>query len=136
MSGKLTCDTSVIVPALLAWHSEHEPARAALAQGVEQVAAHVLIECYSVLTRLPAPHRLAPQAAQDVVGALPWEVCVLPGPQYGPLVRRLASADIRGGAAYDALVAATAAHFDLTLLTRDRRARSTYDVIGARYSLV
>ena len=43
---------------------------------------------------------------------------------------------IAGGAVYDALIGATAAHHNLTLLTRDRRARWTYDAIGARYSVI
>ncbi|WP_207792834.1 PIN domain-containing protein [Nocardioides acrostichi] len=59
------------------------------------MSAHVLLETYSVLTRLPAPHRIAP--------------------------------------VYDALIAATAVHHSATLLTRDRRARATYDFVHAHY---
>ncbi|RHW25996.1 hypothetical protein D0Z08_16850 [Nocardioides immobilis] len=43
---------------------------------------------------------------------------------------------IGGGAVYDALVAATAAEHGMVLLSRDRRARSTYDAIGVRYQIV
>jgi len=41
-------------------------------------------------------------------------------------------AGVSGGAAYDALVAATAAEHDRTLLTLDRRAAATYVRMGAR----
>ena len=47
------CDTSVLVPALVSWHEAHERARAAIRE-VSCVPAQVLVECYSVLTRLGA----------------------------------------------------------------------------------
>jgi predicted nucleic acid-binding protein len=47
----------------------------------------------------------------------------------------LAAHGIRGGAVYDALVGATARHHGRSLITRDRRARTTYDAVGVSYSL-
>lgn len=135
MSGT-TCDTSALVAALLSWHPEHEAARAAVRDSVTTIPGHVLLEVYSVLTRLPAPHRLAPDAAARAVDALALDVVTLPPEQHTALIRSLARAGVRGGAIYDALIGATAAHHGLTLLTRDRRARATYDVIGARYSIL
>jgi len=41
-----------------------------------------------------------------------------------------------GGARYDALIAETAKRAGAQLLTRDRRALSTYEKIGVRYELV
>ncbi|WP_067436168.1 type II toxin-antitoxin system VapC family toxin [Nocardioides jensenii] len=131
-----TCDTSVLVPALLAWHPDHAACRRAVTGSVDTVPAHVLLECYSVLTRLPAPHRLAAADAAQAVGALPWKPLTLPAGRHRDIVMTLARDGIRGGAVYDALVAATALHHDRLLLTRDRRARSTYDVIGVRHTLV
>lgn len=52
----LACDTSVLVPALVAWHSEHRETRSAVEE-LDAVPAHVLLETFSVLTRLPSPHR-------------------------------------------------------------------------------
>jgi predicted nucleic acid-binding protein len=37
---------------------------------------------------------------------------------------------IRGGALYDALIAATARHHDHTLITADRRAAPVYTALG------
>ena len=130
-----TCDTSVLVPALLGWHPDHEASRSAL-RSVTALPAHVLVECYSVLTRLPAPHRVAPPDAGAVLGALRVKPVSLPAARQASLVPELARLGIRGGAVYDALVARTAAHHDLELVTRDRRARATYDRLGVRYELV
>lgn len=134
-SSATTCDTSVLVAALLSWNPGHQAARVAISS-VEIIPAHVLLEAYSVLTRLPAPHRLAPGAASQAIGALSFTACTLPDDQHQDLVRSLAGAGVRGGAVYDALIGATAAHHTLTLLTRDRRARWTYDAVGASYSVL
>jgi predicted nucleic acid-binding protein len=58
-------DTSCIVAAVCSWHEHHAAAAAAIEARYEAgdrlaVAAHGLVEAYAVLTRLPAPHRLAP----------------------------------------------------------------------------
>lgn len=60
----------------------------------------------------------------------------LPAGASRDLVERLGRARITGGSAYDALVAATSRHHGLRLLTRDRRARATYDVIGVEYTVL
>lgn len=130
-----SCDTSVLVAALLSWHPQHATARAAMS-GVQTIPAHVLLELYSVLTRLPAPHRLTPGAASQIIDALTLEVCTLPPDEHPALVRRLSAGGVRGGATYDALIGATAAHHGLQLLSRDRRARATYDVVGAHSVLI
>ncbi|MCK0112624.1 type II toxin-antitoxin system VapC family toxin [Ornithinimicrobium sp. F0845] len=130
-----SCDTSVLVAALLSWHPQHEVARTAMG-GVQILPAHVLLELYSVLTRLPAPHRLAPEAAAEVIDALKLDIRTLPADEHHALLRRLAVAGVRGGATYDALVGATAAHHGLQLLSRDRRARATYDAVGAASILI
>lgn len=136
MSGGLTCDTSVLVPVLLSWHENHRAARRAVLGEVQHVPAHVLLETYSVLTRLPAPHRISPVSAADAVARLPMTALVLPGDAHSGLVNDLGRARVRGGAVYDALVAATARHHGLRLLTRDRRARATYDVVGVEYTVL
>ncbi|MBK9180934.1 MAG: hypothetical protein IPM45_15460 [Acidimicrobiales bacterium] len=52
------------------------------------------------------------------------------------LVRRLAAPGVEGGAVYDGLVGLTAAQHGETLLTRDRRAIRTYELLGVRYEVV
>lgn len=133
MTAGSTCDTSVLVPALASWHPDHERTRVAIIHRVTALSAHVLMESYSVLTRLPAPHRFAPADAAAVL-ALTIRTVTLPGDDHQDLVVEMARHGIRGGAAYDALIAATARHHDLELLTRDRRAHATYDVVGVRYT--
>ena len=49
------------------------------------------------------------------------------------VVVALAASGIGGGAVHDGIIAATAKVHDLTLLTLDRRAESTYEAIGADY---
>lgn len=130
-----TCDTSVLVPALIEDHPEHEAAHAAMS-AVTALPAHVILETYSVLTRLPPPLRISAGDAETAIGALRHEVVGLPAGQTRRLVADCARRGVVGGAIYDAVVAATAAHHDLRLLTRDRRARSTYDAIGTRYTVL
>lgn len=136
VQGSATCDTSVLVAALTSWHPQHERARAQITERVRSVPAHVLLECYSVLTRLPAPHRIAPVHAGGVLDQVGLGTLALPDGEQRALARRLARAGVRGGASYDGLVGATALHHDLTLLTSDRRARTTYDALGVGYELV
>lgn len=131
-----TCDTSVLVPAVVAWHPRHAAAREAIEARVDSIPAHVFVECYSVLTRLPAPHRLSVEVARHVLDVLDLRLLVLPARGHRAMVTELAEAGISGGAAYDGLVAATARHHGLRLLSADRRARPTYDAMGAGYELL
>lgn len=130
-----TCDTSVLVAALAAWHEQHEVARDAV-RGVRAVPAHVLLETYSVLTRLPADHRLSPLVAATAIDALPWKVIALPPEHQSASIPRLARVGIAGGSVYDAQIALTAQHHGLTLLTRDTRARRVYDSLGIAFTML
>jgi len=133
---RLTADTSIVVPALLAWHDGHARAAAAL-KGVRCLPAHALAESFSVLSRLPAPNGLRPSQAQILLDrAFPDEPLTLsPSGHYG-VILRLAKAEVGGGRAYDAIIGATAAEADVLLLTADRRAMSTYGLVGAKFELV
>ena len=124
-----TADTSVLVAALAAWHPRHVEARQRLG-GVDRVVAHVLVETFSVLTRLPAPHRISAADAQSALAGLPWQVVALPAAGYQPLLAVAAAQGISGGAVYDALICVTAREHQLTVLTNDARSRRTYDALG------
>lgn len=130
-----TCDTSVLVPALVSWHPAHQTCRQALVD-VGTVPAHVLIEGYSTLTRLPAPHRVAPRDAAALIAGLPFEPVAMDPSHTAKMIARLGAGGVRGGATYDALIAATALQHDLDLITRDARARSTYESVGVRHHLL
>ncbi len=124
-----TPDSSVLIAALATWHARHADARGALG-GVQGVIGHALVETFSVLTRLPAPYRIAAPDASAAIAGLPWPTVVLPGSDVASLVTGAANMGLRGGAVYDALIAATALHHGLSLLTLDVRARKTYDLVG------
>lgn len=127
-----TPDTSVLVAALASWHPRHADAHRAVA-GVDAVVAHVLIETFSVLTRLPAPHRVAAVDVAAALQRLPWRPVGLPAAHHLTVLGVSADLGVGGGAVYDALVAATAREHGLDLVTSDVRARRTYDAVGARY---
>ena len=102
-----------------------------------RLLAHVGIETYSVLTRLPPPHRVAPDVAREFLrSSFAFPVITLPARGYDELLRVAAQMGLTGGAIYDALVGATARSSDATLLTLDARAASAYQIVDARYRLL
>ena len=132
----IAADTSVVVAGFASWHEAHAPARAALAKQ-PRIPAHVALESYSVLTRLPPPHRFAPRLAGELLATQFRDLMLtLPARQQQSLIAFAIEAGITGGAIYDALVAATAKHAGATLLTRDRRAIPTYELVGASFEFV
>ena len=106
-------DTSVLVPALLVKHPNHESAgrwlrSAKIGEHRCVVAAHSLAEVYSNLTGLPYSPRISPPLAlefiqesilshADVVGLTPQE--------YVSVLGQMAKLGVAGGAIYDALIA-------------------------------
>ena len=133
----IAVDSSVAVAALLAAHESHEPARVCLLERRPRLVAHAAFETYSVLTRLPLPDRLAPQAAWALLDrAFPTAPLLLRAAGLRNLLASLAEAGIGGGAVYDGLVAGTAKDFGAELLTLDRRAVPTYSAVGVRFQLL
>ncbi len=132
----IAVDTSVVVAGFASWHEGHRSAAAALARK-PRVPAHVLVEAYSVLTRLPPPHRApADLVAIFLAERFPDAPLVLPARAHLELLETSARTGLAGGAVYDALIAATAQRAGATLLTRDRRARAVYDRMKVRYELI
>lgn len=129
-------DTSVLVAGFATWHEGHESAVRALGRGVRLIA-HTAVETYSVLTRLPPPHRVAPVAVQayltDIASS---DYLTLDAREYRGLIDRLAEHDVTGGATYDAVVGFTAKAAGATLLTRDVRAVKTYERLRVDVELV
>ena len=110
---RIAVDTSVIVAGLFAWHEHHEPALSALQGALDADAevvlpARVLIEAYSVMTRLPAQHRLAPaDAYQALKGTFSGAIIVgLPPSESWTFLEDAIEKEIRGGAVYDAEILA------------------------------
>lgn len=123
-------DTSLVVAAFASWHETHEPARRALDAGL-RLPEHCALETYSVLTRLPAPHRAPGDVVRDFLKArFPEAFLRLSPASYRSFLLGLWERKVVGGAAYDALVAATAAEHSAELLTCDRRAAAIYERYG------
>lgn len=124
-------DTSVVVAAFASWHEHHDAARRALDGGLRLVE-HCALETYSVLTRLPAPHRSPGAVVSAFLRArFPEPFLRLNAAAYRRFVLDLPARTVAGGASYDALVAACAAAAGATLMTCDRRAAGTYERYGA-----
>ena len=129
-------DTSVVVAAFASWHENHEAARRALDGGLRLVE-HCALETYSVLTRLPPPHRTSGEVVRDFLAArFPQPFLRLSEAAYKEFILGLPDQGVTGGAAYDALVAATAAGCDAELITCDRRALPVYERYGVRTQLL
>jgi len=129
----VTADTSVVVPAVLGWHEQHEVAAPAV-RDVDRLPSHVLAEAYSVLTRLPHGLSLTPRDASDLLlDTFPEPPLLLEAREHCALLTTLAAAGIRGGAVYDALVGAIAVRASALLLTLDGRAARAYQTVGVNY---
>jgi len=125
-------DTSLVVAAFATWHEHHESARRVLDGGVRLIE-HCALETYSVLTRLPPPHRSpGPVVREFMHSRFPEPFLRLTGPAYRTFILGLPDRGVTGGAAYDALVAATAAASGAELFSCDRRAAAIYDGYGVR----
>lgn len=128
-------DTSVLVAGFASWHEAHAPARRALSGCA--TLGHCLLETYSVLTRLPPPHRVRPDVAAEWLDRVVTDApLVLDPADLRDLPRTLSDAGVTGGATYDALVATTAMRHGAELLSLNLRALSIYRTIGVRHRLL
>lgn len=84
------------------------------------IAGHSLLESYSVLTRLPPPHRMSPEitlrllsetlATSDIV------ICGVDPQGYWLVLREMARSEVAGGRVYDAAIAHAAKRAGATAL--------------------
>lgn len=133
---RLTADTSVVIPAVCAWHNAHSATLEAVA-GVTCLAAHVVLEAVATLTRLPGGLAVSSAQAVTVVRQrFPDPPMVLSADGHLRLVEIIKVTGLRGGQVYDALVAATTTSGGAVLLTRDRRAEPAYRAVEATVRFV
>jgi predicted nucleic acid-binding protein len=124
-------DSSVVIAAFATWHEYHATARDVMV-GRPRLIAHAAVEAYSVLTRLPPPHRAHPAIVHAFITERFTEpFLTLSETGYQELLATVAAGRILGGPAYDALIAFTAAEHQATLLSLDQRATATYEAVGA-----
>lgn len=126
----LACDTSVALPLLVRNHTAHDLVTGWAQGRTLHLAGHALVETFSVLTRLPTGLRASPADAARLLTARFAGPLLLSEQTTLQLPDLLASLDIAGGAAYDALVALAARDHTATLATLDARARGTYEIVG------
>ena len=113
-----------MIAAISSWHDHHERARREIENRLSRkqrmvVAGPTLIEAYAVLTRFPAPHRIAPVDARSLLEAnflQGVKVVALGVAAYGVLLRGAPDADISGGQTYDAVIAACARKAQVNVL--------------------
>jgi predicted nucleic acid-binding protein len=107
----IAVDTSVVIAGLLSWHEFHESAAAALngliGRRLLLLPQPVLIESYSVMTRLPSPHRLRAEVAHELLAASFKDVPigVLPPRKSWDFLQTCVSEGVAGGRTYDAAIA-------------------------------
>ncbi len=113
----LALDASVVVALVAGWHEKHEVTRSALeAMGRKGhdlfVPTPALIESYSVLTRLPPPHRLSPKVALQLLRAN-FERTRTPAllrTQVWKTLDEAVERAVAGGRVHDWIIARTASH--------------------------
>lgn len=138
-SGKgpeVLVDTSVAVALTVADHEHHAATVRLLGARRLGLAGHAAFETFSVLTRLPPPARRTPATVARLLSVSFPHSRFLGAKAAGTLLAELQTAEIAGGAVYDALVGAAANEHGLTLATRDRRALETYRALGVRVELL
>lgn len=129
-------DTSLVIAAFASWHESHDGARRALDGGLRLIE-HCALETYSVLTRLPAPHRTSGAVVREFLQArFPQPFLRLSARDYKDFILGLPEHNVSGGTAYDALVAAIAAGCGAELVTCDRRALPVYERYGVRTQML
>lgn len=134
----IALDTSVVVALFADWHEGHAAAVAAVSGEKDvRLPEQVALETYSVLTRLPPPHRVHPSPVATFLTRrfdAPW--LRLDARAYKRFVREVCELELFGGSVYDALVGATARDAGVVLMSRDHRAARVYVAMGVDYRLL
>jgi predicted nucleic acid-binding protein len=120
--GRVGLDTSCVIPLLCDWHEFHARTTAAVeAVPLKNlvICTHVVLECFAVLTRLPAPYRIPPRQAEQLLTANFSATAILCGVLEGDLWAALDRAGERqagGGRIYDTVIAEATARAGASLL--------------------
>jgi predicted nucleic acid-binding protein len=126
----IAVDSSVVIAGFASWSEQHREANEVLDED-PRLVAHAALESFSVLTRLPRPHRAPAQVVHDyLVESFPGEWLTLTTEGHRELLQACLRGGITGGALYDALIARTAASHGAELASCDQRAAATYRALG------
>ena len=125
-------DTSVAIPLIVRTHDAHAAVVRWWSGREVVLSGHALVETFSVLTRLPGDLRMSPDGAAELMRARFGPPLLLGPDTASRLPDVLGRLGVAGGAVYDALVGLAAVEHDAVLVTRDGRARATYELVGAQ----
>ncbi len=129
-------DASVLIAAFASWHEFHDIAVKACAAD-PALPTHAYIEAYSSLTRLPEPFRAPADVVSDYLHRQWAHRLISPsGELVAVLPRTLNAAGVTGGATYDGVVGLTAREAGLRLVSLDRRARRTYQLLNVPHEIL
>lgn len=106
-------DTTIIVASLCSWHPRHDESRKSIESLLNEeppliLPAPVLIEAFSVLTRLPPPHRVSSANAFRSLRDSFQSLAIVPtidGEAHWEEIERASAKGIGGGAIHDAIIA-------------------------------
>lgn len=129
-------DTSVAVAALDSAHAAHGVCLSAVRKCRPRLAGHAAFETFSVLTRMPGQLAVDAPTASALIGRVFPDLLWIAEDQATNLIVRVGRIGISGGSVYDALVGEAARVNGCRLLTRDQRARRTYELVGVDFELV
>jgi predicted nucleic acid-binding protein len=131
-------DTSVVIAALSPWHQAHAVAREAVGNDSDRrLIVHVAFEATSALSRMPRGHRVAATVVRAALEAMfPPAWLQLDADDARQILATVVAGGVRGGALYDAAIAAAAKAAGSRLLTLDRRALPVYELVGADVELL
>jgi predicted nucleic acid-binding protein len=110
----IATDSSVIIAGLLSWHEFHRRALPALQKAMTGrrllIPFPALVESYSVMTRLPSPHRLRPEIAQQLLhdSFSDARIVSLSSREAWTFLGDCVASATAGGRVYDAVVASAA----------------------------
>lgn len=132
----LVPDTSVLVAGADRNHRFFTPAAASLAvvRSEGRLVAHTIAECVSVLTRLgvlaigPAITYVDQFLSRKPIG--------VPRGGYRDAIAELGAGGISHGAIFDGLIAIAVRDAGDELVSLDRRAERTYQIVGAAYRIL
>ena len=123
-------DSNVLIALLCDWHEHHGKTLTSYERwlgknAVPVIPVQAILECYSVLTRLPAPHRLPPEATRLAIEETFSRTAVIaelrPEAAWSA-IDKLSRLGFGGGRVYDAAIAECVAKAGATvLLTWNRK---------------
>jgi predicted nucleic acid-binding protein len=129
-------DTSVLIAAFASWHEFHTVALRTC-QDDPFLPTHSYVEAYSSLTRLPEPFRAPADVVSDYLHRRWSHRLISPtNEMIARLPQTLQAAGVTGGSTYDGVVGLTARDAGLRLVSLDRRARRTYQLLDVSHEIL